>query len=180
MSDWTVGKFIAALLALIFYFSGSFIGFPIFIISIILIWVVISVVIALLSDAERAYEKFLAFLSALLLPVIALADVPSKNSSFKCPRCDGSDHYSSREQISSGAVGGLIDNPDGPDFGIMRPVSYGTYVKRCKNCNTQMYEHLDTDYYVWRERWYNVTYFAFCFSILFIGMEIVLPWALEI
>jgi phage FluMu protein Com len=98
---------------------------------------------------------------------------------YKCPRCDGTDYYSSREQVSGGAVGGIINNPNGPDFGVMRPISYDVNVYRCKSCNTEMDEYISTLFHNWKESWRNIGYSIFMFFLCVLGFDIILPWLIE-
>jgi len=184
MSEWTVGKVVAFCLGMAVYFAGKTIGYSFFVLILgmmilaIIVWTVLLILVRIYFP-KKSLRSNKNFFKVLFRPVSFMVLEPAKNARFECPRCGGADSYSSREQVTGGAVGGFINNPYGPDFGMMRPVSYDTYVKRCKNCNTEMNKFISTDYYNWRERWYNVTYFVFGISLSFILFEIVSPWLEE-
>ena len=93
-----------------------------------------------------------------LKPIIYLLTFKSSNESYLCPRCNSKTWYMSKEQTTNTAVGGIINNPNGPDIGFVRQLPYDKSVRRCKDCNTQMDTYESTSYRKWVNTWQTIGY----------------------
>lgn len=192
MTQWSVGKVLAAFIAMLFYAGVKYVGASFFtyisylIFGLIIVYLVFSILVTLIyEEGQRSklighkptsITRIKLFFTLFFYPLKFIVIAPDRNTRFECPRCSDSDFYASQEQVTTGAVGGIIDNPVG-GYGVMIPMSYNTVVKRCKNCNTEMDEYVNPDFYAWRERWYSITFFIYTLVILFIVIEIFYPWA---
>jgi len=176
VSDWTTSKIVGVLVAVLFYSSGKFIGFNYLMFGLLISWTVLMILFTIFwKESEKSVAYFFR---CLFRPLSYILISPDKNTRWECPRCNGSEFYSSQEQVTSGAIGGFVDNPVG-GFGAMIPASYNTVVKRCKNCNTEMDEYVNTDFFNWKERLTGVGYFIYALILLFIIWDVFLPWGLD-
>jgi hypothetical protein len=176
---WTTGIVIGAIIGAIFWGTLKVVSFGTIIIVLTVLWTALNFLVVLIRKREGKNLTAKDFFQNYFRPIKYLITVPNKNLEYKCPRCDGTDYYSSREQVSGGAVGGIINNPNGPDFGVMRPISYDVNVYRCKSCNTEMDEYISTLFHNWKESWRNIGYSIFIFFLCVLFFDIIVPWAIE-
>jgi phage FluMu protein Com len=186
--QWTLGYLYALLLGIFYYLIVQVIPFYLLFLGIIVLWSVI--IIALRSYERRKFrndkivltssEKVTIFFQDFLKPIKYLLSMPVQNENFKCPRCESTEHYNSKEQTSSANVGILIDNPNGPDFGGFQPVSYDIDVKRCKSCNSEMNRFVNSRYFEWAARWKEIGYFTFVVILLWVAFSVILPYFVDL
>lgn len=136
-----------------------------------------------IRDKETGEEKplglpravFGAF-SILFTPLTFLFSFPSKDLTYQCPRCFKTDAYEDWEQVDHGSVGAVVDNPAGPDFGFIRPVTSTERVFKCRSCATRMTVFESSRYRKWANSWTLVI----CTAISAVFFIVILPVLLDL
>jgi hypothetical protein len=141
-----------------------------------LIWVSLVILGNLIAwqkvEKKSIWRLIFSILSATFMPLAYLFSFPSRETSYRCPRCSSKDAYATSVTRTTGAVGTVIDSPNGPDFGVVQQVGYNETIMRCRKCNTDVLVFESRRF----RRWANTWWFLFGFASLFIGARLLVEF----